>query len=57
MMAMNPGGSGQGYRPKADSDVYTALMIVAFLFVLTATLYVGFRTLELFGTILPPPGS
>jgi hypothetical protein len=44
-------------RPKAENDIYTALMVVAFLFVLTATLYVGFRAMTLFGTVIPPPGG
>jgi len=44
-------------RPGAPDDVYTALVIVAFLFVLTATIYVGYRAQTLFGTLLPPGGS
>lgn len=51
-------GSGRSVtRPKAENDIYTALMLVAFLFVLAATFYVGYRALSLFGTLLPPPGS
>lgn len=51
-------GSGRSVtRPKAENDIYTALMLVAFLFVLAATLHVGYRALSLFGTLLPPPGS
>jgi hypothetical protein len=49
--------TSRGARPDADSDVYTVLMLIAFLFVLTATIYVGYRAVELFGTILPPPGG
>ena len=44
-------------RPGADNDVYTALIVVTFLFVLTATIYVGYRAQTLFGTLLPPGGS
>jgi hypothetical protein len=49
-------GSGLS-RPSADNDVYTALIVVAFLFVLTATIYVGYRAQTLFDTLLPPGGS
>ena len=52
-----PGPGRSVSRPKAENDVYTAMMVVAFLFVLVATLYVGYRAMSLFGTILPPPGS
>lgn len=44
-------------RPSAENDVYTALIVVAFLTVLTATIYVGYRAQTLFGTLLPPGGS
>lgn len=44
-------------RPKADNDVYTALILAAFLFMLVALIYVGYRTMTLFGSLLPPPGS
>lgn len=44
-------------RPKAENDIYTALIVVAFLFILTATIYVGFRAVTLFGGLIPPPGS
>ncbi len=56
-MTMASPGPVRTPRTKADNDVYTVLVIVSFLFVLAATLYVGFRALELFGTVLPPPGS
>jgi hypothetical protein len=32
-------------------------MLVAFLFVLTATIYVGYRAFVLFGSVIPLPGS
>ena len=44
-------------RPSAENDVYTAMIAVAFLFVLVATIYVGYRAMNLFGSLLPPPGS
>jgi hypothetical protein len=50
-------GPVRGTRIKAESDIYTVLMAVAFLFTLTATAYVGYRVFDLFGTVLPPPGS
>lgn len=35
------------------SDVYTALLGVAFAFVLVGLLYVGWRSNELFGSFMP----
>ncbi len=51
------GGPGRSPRPRADNDVYTALMFVAFLFMLAATAYVGYRAQTLFNTLMPPGGS
>lgn len=42
-------------RP-AENDIYTVLLGLAFLFLLVATLYVAYRALALFGTLLPPGG-
>jgi hypothetical protein len=54
-MAIHPGpGSARG---GGDNDVYTGLIVIAFLFVLTATIYVGYRAQTLFGMLLPPGGS
>ena len=50
-------GPGRGARSKAENDIYTVLMLVAFLFVLAATVYVGFRAFTLFGNVIPMPGS
>jgi len=55
-MSTGPSGSG-AVRPGAENDVYTALVVVSFLFVLIATIYVGYRAVTLFGTLLPPGGS
>lgn len=44
-------------RGSADPDIYTALTVIAFLFLLTATVYVGYRAYSLFGDLLPPGGS
>lgn len=49
-----PGGVSQ---PEADHDVYTVLVIVAFLFALTATIYVAYRAQTLFGSMIPSGGS
>lgn len=57
MSTLNTGSGRSTARPRAESDVYTVLMIVAFLFVLVATIYVGYRAYTFFGTLLPPPGS
>jgi len=48
---------GTGSPPGADNDIYTVLIVVAFLFVLTAIIYVGYRAQTLFGQLLPPPGG
>ena len=37
--------------------MYTALMVVAFLSVLTATVYLGYRALDYFGSLIPPGGG
>ena len=39
---------------KAPTDVYTALLAVATVFVAVGLAYVGWRSLALFGSILPP---
>lgn len=49
--------SSPNRAPAADNDIYTALTVVGFLFVLTATIYVGYRSMELFGTVIPPAGA
>ncbi len=51
------GSMGSGQRAAGENDVYTALAFVAFLFVLTATIFVGYKAQTLFGTLLPPGGS
>ena len=40
----------------ADDDVYAALIFVAFLAVLIATIYVGYQAQALFGRIIPIGG-
>jgi hypothetical protein len=52
-MSTGPGRSG----PAAENDIYTVLVLVAFLFVLVATIYVAYRAQTMFGSVLPPGGS
>ena len=42
---------------QAENDIYTALIFIAFLFVLIATIYVAFKATTLFGSLIPPGGS
>lgn len=55
MSTMNTGPGPS--QTSGENDIYTALTVVAFLFVLAATIYVGYRAVTLFGSLLPPPGS
>ncbi len=52
-MAGPPGRTG----PRAENDVYTALLVVAFLFALAATILVIYKAQVLFGWLLPPAGG
>jgi hypothetical protein len=56
MSTMNTPGAGSP-QTGGENDIFTALTAVAFLFVLAATIYVGYRAVTLFGSLLPPPGS
>jgi hypothetical protein len=56
-MATRPGGPQRMARPVADNDVYTGLLFVALLFVLFATIFVGYKAVTLFGGLLPPGGA
>jgi hypothetical protein len=49
--------TGPSSRSTGESDIYTALLAVAFLFLLAATGYVGYRAVTLFGGLLPPGGA
>ncbi len=55
MTSMNTGP--QGPRPAAESDIYTALLLIAFLCLLSATVYVGYRAVTMLGGLLPPGGG
>lgn len=57
-MSMMPGtGLGGRPAPASDNDIYTVLAAVAFLFVLTAVIYVGVRAATLFGSPIPAGGA
>ncbi len=48
---------GRGARPAGENDVYSALMLVACLCILTATIYVLYRSAVLFGSPWPAAGG
>jgi hypothetical protein len=50
-------GSSRPAGVRAENDIYTVLMCIAFLFMLVATIFVGYRVVTLFGSVLPPGGS
>lgn len=56
-MSTLPTPGSQRSRGGGENDIYTVLVVVAFLFVLAATIYVGNRAMTLFGSLLSPPGS
>ena len=52
--------SSTGPRPiraAADNDIYTMLLLIAFLFLLAGTVYVAYRAVTMFGGLLPPAGA
>lgn len=49
--------TGPRTRPHADNDVYTVLMLAAFLSLLIATVYVAYRAASMLGGVLPPGGA
>jgi hypothetical protein len=57
MTRMGPGPSGPQRAEPQTSNIYTVLIIIATVFAAMAAVYVGYRTFELFGTILPPAGG
>jgi hypothetical protein len=54
---MGPGSSGPQRAEPQTSNIYTVLIIIATVFAAVAAVYVGYRTFELFGTMLPPAGG
>ena len=44
-------------RPSGESDVYTVLLVIAFLSLLAATIYLAYRAMAMFGGLLPPGGA
>ena len=57
MAKSTPPAGALSSGPRAENDIYTALIFIAFLFVLIATIYVAFRATTLFGSLIPPGGS
>ncbi len=57
MAGVGPTGAGRGGRANAESDIYTILLLIAFLSLLLATIYVGYRAVSLLGGLLPPGGA
>lgn len=55
-MATRPGGMRPA-RPAAENDIYTALLLISFLFVIAAIAYVAYKSVSLFGGLLPPGGG
>jgi hypothetical protein len=55
MSKVNPGP--RLARPSADSDVFTVLLLVSFLAMLSATIYVSYRAVTMLGGLLPPGGA
>lgn len=53
-MSTMPGGRG---RVRAENDVFTALLLISTLVALGATVYIGYRAMSLFDTVLPPGGG
>ncbi|NLF32434.1 MAG: hypothetical protein GX591_16280 [Planctomycetes bacterium] len=53
MTQMNTPGAGR-MRPSAESDIYTVLVLIGLLSMLIETIYVGYRAMTLFGSLLPP---
>ncbi len=43
--------------PRAENDIYTVMMVIAFLYALATTIYVAYKANSLFGSLLPPGGS
>ncbi len=56
-MATTSTGPRTVSRPRAENDIYTALMVVGFFFSLAGLIFIAFRAYSLFGTLVPPPGG
>ena len=52
-MAGSPGSGFKAPRANSENDIYTALVIIAFVFVLGAAIFTIVRSIELFGTAFP----
>ena len=47
----------RGASAPADNDIYTGLLLAAFLSLLASLIFVGYKAVTLFGTLLPPGGG
>jgi hypothetical protein len=56
-MSSLPPGPTRLARPAGESDVYTVLLIISTLALLTATIYVAYRSVTQFGSLIPPAGG
>ena len=56
-MAKQSTGPGRSARMSSENDVYTVLVCVSFLFLVAATIYVGYRAHTMLGGLLPPGGA
>ncbi len=57
MAKTTPPSAGRSSGMRAENDIYTVMMLISFLFVLSATIYVAVKATTLFGSLLPPGGS
>jgi hypothetical protein len=55
MAGMFPGP--RGARSSSNNDIYAVLLFIAVVFLLFATIYVGYRAQTMFGGLLPPGGA
>ncbi len=55
-MTTSTSGPRLGHRG-GESDIYTVLLAVSFLFLLGATIYLAYRAISMFGGLLPPGGA
>lgn len=47
----------RGSSAPADNDIYTGLLLAAFLMLLVSLVFVAYKAITLFGTLLPPGGG
>ena len=57
MAKTTPPSAARSSGLRAENDIYTVMMLISVLFVLSATIYVAVKATTLFGSLLPPGGS